>query len=110
MKSVSNPAANDPGAWDAVFVQSRRELIGILLIWLLFAGWVLGAAYLLAYADPDRPVTLVLGMPAWVFWAVAMPWLGANLVIIAFCMLGMKDQSLDDENEPTLEGDVANLS
>ena len=110
MKSVSNIAANDKGDWDAVFLQSRRELIGILLIWLVFAAWVLGAAYFLAYAEPEGEVPLVLGMPAWVFWAVGVPWLGANIVIIAFCMGFMKDQSLDGADDPAMGTDSKNAS
>ena len=87
----------NPNRLDDVFVQSRRELVSILLIWLVFAGWVIAASAFLAYEDTSEGVELVFGMPAWVFWAIGLPWLGANGVIFWFCLGFMKDQSLESE-------------
>ena len=87
---------------DAVFLQSRRELIGILLIWAGLALWVVIGAGALGYRETAGEVDMVWGIPAWVFWAIGVPWLISNTVIFWFCTGFMKDQPLDPvEGEST---------
>ena len=38
---------------------------------------------------------MVLGFPSWVFWGIALPWLGSNLAIILFVCFGMAEDPLD---------------
>ncbi len=114
------PPRGEPAERDAVFVQSRRELFYILGIWLVFAVWTLSVAGLLSYgaaeeefktvfgklekptskriADgaAEEELKMVFGIPAWVFWSVAVPWVAANVVTFWFCCRQMEDQPLDD--------------
>ena len=45
------------------------------------------------------PVATVLGIPAWVFWGVAVPWLAADVFIVVFCFAIMTDDDLGDVQE-----------
>jgi hypothetical protein len=91
---------------DPVFLHSRREAIVILAVWGAFFAWVVPYCYLNGYTAPARPVELplVLGMPAWVFWGVALPWVVAGLVSIALCLWFIQDDDLgpapEDASEP----------
>ena len=108
MKHESNSSNNGGAPWDAVFIQSRRELLGILIIWLIFAVWVVGASAVTGYRPIGEEVDLVMGIPAWVFWSVGVPWLGSNVAIFWFCLRVMKDQSLesiDDDSEAVTRTD-----
>jgi hypothetical protein len=82
---------------DPVYQNSKRETFWILLIWAAFALWVVGVAGWLGFdSDPNAPVKTVWGFPDWVFWGIAIPWLGANIVIIYFANKVMKDDPLSD--------------
>ncbi len=82
---------------DPVYQNSKRETFWILLIWAVFAFWVVGVSGWLGFGnDPNAPVKTILGFPAWVFWGIAVPWLGANVVIFYFATKVMKDDPLSD--------------
>ena len=77
------------------FKQSKRELWTILGTWVVFCGWVVGYCALFGYRrDPEELVT-VLGMPSWVVWGIAVPWLFATSVTVYFGFFVMKDQPLE---------------
>jgi hypothetical protein len=81
---------------DPVFLHSRREFFLIVGIWGVFLLWVVSYCYNAGY----QPVTdasqleLVLGIPSWVFWGVAVPWLVADVVTVAMCLWVIKDDDL----------------
>jgi len=104
MKHEIDSSKDDTAPWDAVFIQSRRELIGILIIWLIFAVWVVGASALTGYRPAGEEVDLMMGIPAWVFWSVGVPWLGSNVAIFWFCLRVMKDQSLETPDDDSDAG------
>ena len=83
------------------YEQSKRELRVILVTWALFCFWVVGYCSLRAYplVYPDD-LKLVLGMPSWVFWGIALPWCCATAVTILFGLRGMKDQPLENQSTP----------
>lgn len=99
MKDDSNSSGDGVARWDAVFIQSRRELLGILIIWLFFALWVVGGSALTGYRPIEGEIEMVMGIPSWVFWSVGVPWCGANVVIFWFCLRVMKDQSLETDGD-----------
>lgn len=85
-----------PKTIDPVYRNSKRETFWILIIWAVFAAWVLGVSAWLGYGEAtDGPAQTVLGFPKWVFWGIAVPWLGANVVIISFAAMFMKDDPLE---------------
>lgn len=69
----------------------------LLGVWLVCLVWVVSYCYIDGYRPVERPEDLhtVLGMPRWVMWGVAVPWVVADIVTIVFCTCVMKDESLE---------------
>ena len=53
---------------------ARREGLLIMGMWAVALLWTVGAGYIGGYDRDPNDIGLVLGMPDWVFWAVAVPW------------------------------------
>lgn len=68
----------------------------ILLVWGFCFAWTIPYCYLYGYDASVRPqeLPLVWGMPAWVFWGVAVPWVVAGLVSVALCLWFIQDDDL----------------
>jgi hypothetical protein len=90
---------------DPVFLHSRREAITMLLVWLAFFLWVVPYCYLNGYSTPENPLELdlMLGMPAWVFWGILVPWIAAGAVSIALCLWFIQDDDLGVAPEEAAE-------
>lgn len=89
---------------DPVFLSSLREARWILLMWVGCFVWTLAVALSSAYPDAVNPDTFgtVFGIPAWVAWGIALPWLLADGVTIWFCLTQMEDADLDIESADEL--------
>jgi len=89
--------------YDPVYLQSRRELGVILILFLVFSLWSVGTCYWLGYIDPEGSETtataMTWGMPTWVFWGILMPWLAVDVAALWFCFFYMKDDNLGDAHE-----------
>ena len=68
----------------------------ILILWGACFAWTIPYCYLYGYTTPENSAELsvVLGMPAWVVWGVAVPWLVAGLISIALCLWFIQDDDL----------------
>ena len=87
--------------WDPVFLHSRREAIVIFCVWLAGLLWAVPYCYVNGYAgniDPENVSTL-WGIPSWLFWGIAVPWLVADVVTIWFCFCYMQDDDLGEARE-----------
>lgn len=98
----SNPSA-DAGLStpDPVFVNSRRDAMVIFLVWLVALLWAVPCCWVLGYSpefDPSRFST-IWGIPTWVFWGIAVPWLVADVFTIWYCMWKMADDDLGEAPE-----------
>jgi hypothetical protein len=95
--SVSRSSSDNP------FRQAFRETLTILAAWAVFCIWVVGYSGWQQSAAPgsslpaEFPVRTVCGLPAWVFWGVALPWVLANVFTIWFCLARLTD---DEPEEP----------
>ncbi|MCP4783820.1 MAG: DUF997 family protein [Fuerstiella sp.] len=92
---------------DPLFVASFREARWILLMWLSCFAWTLTVCLSFGYPETVDPHNFptVLGIPAWVAWGIALPWLIANVVTIWFCLFVMEDADLgEDAGEDAGEG------
>lgn len=93
---------------DPVFLHSRREAVVILGVWALSLLWTVPYCYLNGYQSPAAPeeLPIVLGMPAWVFWGIAVPWVVCGLISIALCLWFIQDDDLGEtaEKAPPEEG------
>ncbi|MEZ6129548.1 MAG: hypothetical protein R3C59_12765 [Planctomycetaceae bacterium] len=98
---------------DPMFVTSLAEAKWILGMWLTCFVWTLAICLTNGYPETVNPETfpLILGMPAWVAWGIAFPWLIANLATFVFCLGFMKDGDLGSEPDthaPATAGAGAN--
>ena len=76
---------------------ARREGLVIMTAWAVALFWSVGVSYLFGYGRDPRGIGLVLGMPDWVFWAVALPW-GVCLAFSSwFCFWYVADDALGKE-------------
>ncbi len=84
---------------DPLFVASFREARWILLMWVSCFVWTLTVCLNFGYPETVDPQSFptVLGIPAWVAWGIAFPWLIANVVTIWFCLCVMEDADLGDD-------------
>lgn len=104
-------AETPPVEYDPVFVHSRREALIIFCVWALALLWsvpfcyyngflslsILGTEYTRSF-DPESFDT-ILGMPAWVFGGIVLPWLAADVFTVWFCFFYMKEDDLGEANE-----------
>jgi len=81
------------------FRQARRELRFQLTTWALFALWVVGYCGYTAFDAERADVPTILGMPSWVLWGIALPWLLAFVVTVYFSGWYMQDTELVDDSE-----------
>lgn len=102
---VSSTSTLDSPPDDPVFLSSRREFFLILAMWGFFLVWVVGYCYIFGYRPVSSPDDLPItwGMPSWVVWGIAFPWLVANLMTIAMCLWVIKDEDLESHSRPTAE-------
>ena len=96
-------SAHDKPSWhpdDQLFLHSRTETRNLLIAFVVFLVWSVGTSYALGYDVPtaDLPQT-VWGMPRWVFWGVAVPWLAANVFTVVFCLFGMANDRLEASSD-----------
>mgnify|MGYP006969422206 CR=1 FL=1 len=88
---------------DPVVKHGRREAAVILLVWFSSLVWTIGYTQTYGYEVPEGGVATVLGMPAWVFWGVALPWVLATLFNILFAVFFMANDDLGESLEPPPE-------
>ncbi|MGB0582563.1 MAG: DUF997 family protein [Limisphaerales bacterium] len=81
---------------DPVYLNARRETIFVIVTWCVFCLWVVGYSVNNGYDLDPTQLKTVMGMPAWIFWGVALPWLMANVVAIYFGLKFMADDPLED--------------
>ena len=101
-------AISDDYEPDPVFVNSWRETVVIISLFLFFMFWTVCVSFFLGleknYLPEDgSPIQLILGMPNWVFWGVFIPWMVVNLIGVWFCFGFMKDDDLGEEQPNEIE-------
>ncbi len=94
---------------------SRREAAAVLVIWLGFLVWVITSSTILGYeasggattgaAAPQdlkpggAPIPLRAGLPLWIYWGIAVPWVAATLSTVFFGARLLRDDDLGLERE-----------
>jgi len=86
----------EPPRYDPVYLHARREAVEILLAWAVTLLWSVGYCSLRGYQS-DAPLSIVLGIPAWVFWGIVVPWVVASVFTFYYSLVRMKNDSLDGE-------------
>lgn len=101
-------SADDNGMLDPAFLRARREMLVVLALFGLALGWTIGFCYWLGYdatdGEPAEALSLVLGLPTWVFVGIVLPWLIIDLVAIWFCFYFLAEDVADDEQPGRRDG------
>ncbi|MFD2191272.1 DUF997 family protein [Pistricoccus aurantiacus] len=71
------------------YLRTRKEAMVAGLIWLVFFIWTVGVSYWMGYANND--FSTVLGLPAWVFWGILVPFVAATLVNSFYAFFYLED-------------------
>ena len=82
----------DPN-WDSTFLNTRREALIIFAVWVATLLWAVPFSYLYGY-DTGAVIDTVWGIPSWVFWGIATPWVAASVFALWFSLRGMADDDL----------------
>lgn len=94
------PMDADQIEYDPVFLNSRREAIVIFCLWAVGLIWAVPFCYFTGYftgeVDADN-ISTILGIPAWLFWGIFIPWIVADVFTTWFCFCYMKDDDLGEE-------------
>lgn len=102
---MTNPSSpgTAPDEYDPVFLHARREAWVVLGVWFASLCWVIpvcvSQGYLFGGKFDLGSFKTVFGMPAWVFWGIAIPWVVADVVTTWFCFGFMKNDDLGEANE-----------
>lgn len=94
-------SSGEPVEYDPVFLHARREALIIFLVWVAALLWAVPFCYLNGYGagvDPAE-ISTVWGIPAWLFWGIAVPWLAADAFTTWFCFCYMADDDLGEAHE-----------
>lgn len=83
--------------WDPVYLHARKEAVLILGVWFLAFIWTVPYCYFNGYDSQVNieEIQFILGMPTWVFWGIAMPWMCCNLATIWFCFWYFSEDDLE---------------
>ena len=79
------------------FRQAGRESVVILIGWLFFLIWTGTVCVFGSGEGSGENVPTTLGLPRWVFFGVALPWVAACGFTFWFTMFYMKDTDLDPD-------------
>lgn len=85
------PAASDRSTTpqpDGGFLRARREAALILASWAACLLWTIVYSHLFGYKT--GPVSLVFGIPSWVFFGILVPWVAATVFSVWFSLRWMK--------------------
>ena len=83
---------------DPVFVSTRRDAIIVLAVFAVVCVWTVSWCYAHGYDEATvTPIVTVLGIPSWVFWGIAVPWLVADVFTIWFFLWHMQDEDFAED-------------
>ncbi|MFP6855144.1 MAG: hypothetical protein VB980_05115 [Opitutales bacterium] len=86
-------ASDNESGLSPSFLQARWELFIILVGFTVFLTWVLLTCWILGYETEVEKLGTVLGLPHWVFWGIALPWLGASIFTFWFCLRRLRGEN-----------------
>ncbi len=91
------PPPEPAGKEQRLLQNARREGLVILVAWAVALVWSVAGSCLLGYRRAPGDITLVLGMPDWVFWCIVLPWAACVLFSVWFCFFYMADDDLGED-------------
>jgi hypothetical protein len=86
----------------SLVTHTLREAKWIVGIWAISFLWVIGYCSRFGVTSDVEPIATVGGIPSWVFWGIALPWVIATIVTCWFALGFIVDEPLDGQG---LDGD-----
>ena len=97
MTSSERPSedSDQPIQYDPAYLNSLRELKFVIGIGALALAWTVTYGGLFGYAPDADSEPLVMGMPSWVAWGIALPWAVTSLGTLLFAMYVIREDDDD---------------
>lgn len=95
------PTSDDQIEYDPIFLNSRREAILIFCVWLACFAWSVPYCYINGYHYDPKTFSTVWGIPSWLFWGIAVPWVISDIITTIICFCVIKNDDLGETNEDT---------
>ncbi|QDV55823.1 hypothetical protein [Rosistilla oblonga] len=108
----SERSADSPGTpieYDTSYLNSLRELKFVGAIGTLALAWTLIYGGLKGYSSDPDAMDVILGMPSWVFWGIAVPWCVTSLATLFFALFILReddDDLLEQEAQAQAEAEA----
>jgi hypothetical protein len=94
------PDRREPnGREQRLLKHARREGLLLMGVWAVALVWSTVTAAVFGYHRPAADMTLILGMPDWVFWSIVFPWGLSLLFSVWFCFFYMADDDLGEDRD-----------
>ncbi|REJ73927.1 MAG: hypothetical protein DWQ34_02545 [Planctomycetota bacterium] len=87
--------------YDPVYLHTRREAIVIIGLWLFALLWTVPYCYFNGFhtVSDGGEIETMWGIPSWVFWGIAVPWLVCDVIAIGLCLFFIKQDDLGEAHE-----------
>jgi len=76
---------------------ARREGLLIMVVWAACLIWSMAVGYFMGYRRAATDISMIFGMPDWVFWSVVVPWGLCLAFSVWFCFVFMADDDLGQD-------------
>ena len=76
---------------------AKREGRLIMAVWAACLIWSTMVGYFMGYRRSAADMSLIFGMPDWIFWSVVLPWGICLAFSIWFCFRYMADDDLGQD-------------
>jgi len=76
---------------------ARREGLIIMMVWGACLVWSMVVGFFMGYRRSAADISLILGMPDWVFWSVVLPWALCLTFSVWYCFVFMADDDLGQD-------------
>ena len=76
---------------------AKREGRLIMVVWGACLIWSTVVGYFMGYRRSAADMSLIFGMPDWIFWSVVLPWGICLAFSIWFCFRYMADDDLGQD-------------
>jgi len=78
---------------------ARREGLLVMAVWTACLIWSMTAGYFMGYRRSPAEMSLIFGIPDWIFWSVVLPWALCLAFSVWFCFAFMADDDLGQDQE-----------
>ncbi|HEV2947663.1 MAG TPA: DUF997 family protein [Gemmataceae bacterium] len=90
---------NSPDKEQQLLQHARREGLLIMAVWAACLIWSMTVGYFMGYRRSAADISLILGIPDWIFWSVVLPWALCLAFSVWFCFAFMADDDLGQDQE-----------